>query len=46
MALCGNFGILLVKSSKYYPQGNGFDESTKKPMVKIIKKEIATNQIN
>jgi hypothetical protein len=34
------------QSSNYYPQGNGLAESTKKMLIQIIKKKIATNHKN
>jgi transposase InsO family protein len=34
---CEKFGIQLIHSTPYYPQGNGLAESSKKILVKIIK---------
>jgi transposase InsO family protein len=41
---CGKFGITMGQSSNYYPQGNGFSESTNKYLIQILKKTVATNQ--
>jgi hypothetical protein len=41
---CGKFGIVMGKSSNYYPRGNGLVESTNKYLVQILKKIVATNQ--
>ena len=37
-------GIQLVHSTSYYPQGNGLAESSNKSLVRIIKKQLETNQ--
>jgi transposase InsO family protein len=34
---CEHFGITLVHSTPYYPQGNGPTESSNKSLIKIIK---------
>jgi hypothetical protein len=33
-----NFGIQLIHSTPYYPQGNGLEKYSNKSLVKIIKK--------
>jgi len=39
---CGEYGIIIGKSSNYYPQGNGLDESSNKTLIQILKKMITT----
>ena len=34
---CEHFGISLIPSTPYYPQGNGLAESSNKSLIKIIK---------
>jgi transposase InsO family protein len=34
---CDKFGIALIHSTPYYPQGNGLEESSNKSLIKIIK---------
>jgi transposase InsO family protein len=34
---CEQFGITLIHSTPYYPQGNGLVESSNKSLIKIIK---------
>jgi transposase InsO family protein len=34
---CEYFGISLIHSTHYYPQGNGLSESTRKSLIKLIK---------
>lgn len=41
---CNNEGILLNSSLNYYPQGNGLAESTKKNIIKILKRKVNENQ--
>jgi hypothetical protein len=43
---CGEYGIIMGKSSNYYPQGNGLAESTNKTLIQIIKKTIEANHKN
>jgi hypothetical protein len=43
---CGEYGIIMGKSSNYYPQGNGLAESTNKKLILILKKTIDKNQRN
>jgi hypothetical protein len=43
---CGEYGIVMGKSSNYYPQGNGLAESTNKTLIHILKKTIDQNQKN
>jgi hypothetical protein len=43
---CGEYGILMVQSSYYYPQGNDMVESTNKTLVQVLKNIVATNQRN
>jgi hypothetical protein len=43
---CGEYGIIMGKSSNYYPQGNGLAESTNKTLIHILKKTIDHNQKN
>jgi transposase InsO family protein len=35
---CEKFGIQLIHSTRYYPEGNVLEESSNKSLVKIIKK--------
>jgi hypothetical protein len=42
--LCEDMGIQLVHSTTYYPQGNGLAESSKKSLVRIVKKLLDQNQ--
>jgi transposase InsO family protein len=35
---CEQYGIALIHSTPYYPQGNGLVESSNKSLIKIIKK--------
>jgi transposase InsO family protein len=35
---CEQFGISLIHSTPYYPQGNGLVESSKKSLLKMIKR--------
>lgn len=37
-SMCCKYGLVLVQSSNYYPQGNGEAKSSNKNLVKIIKK--------
>jgi transposase InsO family protein len=34
---CEHYGITLVHSTPYYPQGNGLEESSNKSLINIIK---------
>jgi len=34
---CGEFSIVMGKSSNYYPQGNGLDESTNKTLILLVR---------
>jgi transposase InsO family protein len=43
---CGEYGIVMGKSSNYYPQGNGLAESTNKMLIHILKKIVDKNQRN
>ena len=43
---CGEYDIVMGKSSNYYPQGNGLAESTNKTHILILKKTIDKNQKN
>ena len=43
---CGEYGIIMRQSSKYYPQGNGLAESTKKMLIQIINGKISANHKN
>jgi transposase InsO family protein len=38
------YGITLVHSTPYYPQGNGLAESSNKSLIKIIKKLLEYNK--
>jgi transposase InsO family protein len=42
--LCEQYGITLVHSTPYYPQGNGLAESSNKSLIKIIKKLLEENK--
>ena len=42
--MCESMGIQLVHSTSYYPQGNGFAESSNKSLVRIIRKLLKNNQ--
>jgi transposase InsO family protein len=44
--LCGEYGIIMGKSSNYYPQGNGLAKSTNKKLIHILKKTVEKNQRN
>jgi hypothetical protein len=41
---CEQFGITLIHSTPYYPQGNGLAESSNKSIIKIIKKLLEDNK--
>jgi transposase InsO family protein len=41
---CEQFGISLVHSTPYYPQGNRLAESSNKSLIKLIKKLLEDNQ--
>jgi hypothetical protein len=41
---CEQYGITLVHSTPYYPQGNGLAESSNKSLIKIIKKLLEENK--
>jgi transposase InsO family protein len=41
---CEQFGITLIHSTPYYPQGNGLAESSNKSLVKIIKRLLEDNK--
>jgi hypothetical protein len=41
---CEQYGITLVHSTPYYPQGNGLAESSNKSLIKIIKKLLEDNK--
>jgi len=41
---CGEYGIIMGKSSNYYPQRNGLEEFTNKTLIQIFKKTIDKNQ--
>ena len=43
---CQNYNILLGHSTAYYPQGNGLAESSKKKLMRILKKTINENKKN
>jgi len=43
-AFCQDYGIELVHSTAYYPQGNGLAESSNKNLVRIIKKMLDQNK--
>jgi hypothetical protein len=38
------FGIALIHSTPYYPQGNGLAESSNKSLIKIIKRLLEDNK--
>jgi hypothetical protein len=42
--LCEQYGITLIHSTPYYPQGNGFAESSNKSLINIIKKLLEENK--
>jgi hypothetical protein len=41
---CEQFGIALIHSTPYYPQGNGLAESSNKSLIKIIKRLLEDNK--
>jgi hypothetical protein len=41
---CEQFGITLLHSTPYYPQGNGLAESSNKSLTKIIKRLLEDNK--
>jgi hypothetical protein len=41
---CELYGITLIHSTPYYPQGNGLAESSNKSLIKIIKKLLEDNK--
>ena len=41
---CEKYGITLVHSTPYYPQGNGLAESSNKCLIKIIKRLLEDNK--
>jgi hypothetical protein len=41
---CGQFGIKLIQSTPYYPQGNGLAESSNKSLIRIIKTLLEDNK--
>jgi hypothetical protein len=41
---CELFGITLLHSTPYYPQGNGLEESSNKSLIKIIKRLLQDNK--
>ena len=41
---CEQFGIKLIHSTPYYPQGNGLAESSKKSLIRIIKSLLEDNK--
>jgi transposase InsO family protein len=41
---CEQFGIKLIHSTPYYPQGNGLAESSNKSMIWIIKRLLEDNK--
>jgi transposase InsO family protein len=41
---CERYGITLVHSTPYYPQGNGLAESSNKSLINIIKKLLEDNK--
>jgi transposase InsO family protein len=41
---CENFGIHLIQSTPYYPQGNVLAESSNKRLVKIIRNSLEDNK--
>ena len=44
--MCDLMGIKLVHSTSYYPQGNGLAESSKKSLIRIVKKLPEDNKKN
>ena len=44
IAFANEKGIKLHYSANYYPQGNGLVESTKKNLIRILKKTVIANQ--
>jgi len=44
ITLCQDYGIELVHSTTYYPQGNGLAESSNKTLVRIIKNMLDQNK--
>jgi transposase InsO family protein len=42
--LCEMFGIEIIDSTPYYPQGNGLAESSNKSIVNMIKKLLEDNK--
>jgi transposase InsO family protein len=42
--LCELYGITLIHSTPYYPQGNGLAKSSNKSLIKIIKKLLEDNK--
>jgi hypothetical protein len=41
---CKQYGITLIHSTPYYPQGNGLSESSNKSLINIIKKLLEDNK--
>jgi hypothetical protein len=41
---CEKFGISLIHSTPYYPQGNGLAESSNKTLIKLIKRLLEDNK--
>jgi transposase InsO family protein len=41
---CEQFGISLIHSTPYYPQGSGLEESSNKILIKIIKRLLEDNK--
>ena len=41
---CSDYNIILSHSTTYYPQGNGFTESSNKSLIRIIKKLLEENK--
>jgi transposase InsO family protein len=41
---CNKYNIKMVHSTPYYPQGNGFAESSNKRLIRIIKKLLEENK--
>jgi len=41
---CEQYGIILIYSTPYYPQGNGLAESSNKNLINIIKKLLEDNK--
>eukprot|EP00253_Pinus_taeda_P031853 PITA_31853 len=44
--MCDSMGIKLVRSTSYYPQGNGLAESSNKSLIRIIKNLLEENKRN